>query len=578
MASLVQKTVKGYKYWYIVESQRINGKPRPVVLEYLGTANRLLKRLNQSSKGMELKSYCFGDVAALLSIAQRLDIVQKINKYIKSNRKGVSKKPIRNNLTAGATFLLAAIGRSCKMTSKRGWYDWAKTTSLEYLLSSRFSKINSQHFWDLMDALPAKNIEKVEAEILKEVKKVYKIQTDTLFYDTTNFYTFICTTNEKNTIAQRGKNKQKRNDLRQVGMALVVNKADQIPLFHYTYEGNLHDSKVFEKVIGKIVGRMESLGLDKSRHTMVLDRGNNSKANLKILKRLNLFYVGGLSPSHHKSLSSNALQVLGGRAIGKDEANFHTLKTPIWEEDVTLVFFISETLRQGQIRGLYKDLTKVEKQLSQLKDKLIAPKSRKRNRKQILEQIGSILKSKRIEGLFTWRVKWKSKGRYELSFERDKTQINALKQGYGLRILMTNRHQWSGKQIIQAYYGQANVEKAFKELKNPYHLSLRPQYHWTDQKIRVHHFICVLAYLLSTLLMREMRKKLSYTASINTLLNELKNIRLVSIIENKEDNQKMKIRYDIEQMTDQEKVLFEALNLKNILENKVKIKGVSIYN
>ena len=35
------------------------------------------------------------------------------------------------------------------------------------------------------------------------------------------------------------------------------------------------------------------------------------------------------------------------------------------------------------------------------------------------------------------------------------------------------------------------------------HLSLRPQRHWTDQKIRVHVFYCVLALMLCGLLRRE---------------------------------------------------------------------------
>ncbi|MCE5330196.1 hypothetical protein LLG07_07700, partial [bacterium] len=35
MASIQYKVSRGYKYWYIVESRRVNGKPRPIVLLYL---------------------------------------------------------------------------------------------------------------------------------------------------------------------------------------------------------------------------------------------------------------------------------------------------------------------------------------------------------------------------------------------------------------------------------------------------------------------------------------------------------------------------------------------------------------
>ena len=69
----------------------------------------------------------------------------------------------------------------------------------------------------------------------------------------------------------------------------------------------------------------------------------------------------------------------------------------------------------------------------------------------------------------------------------------------GLRVLMTDRHDWDTVDIIKAYYGQSMIEHAFGNLKNPYHLALKPQFHWTDQKIKVHFFICVLGYLLASI-------------------------------------------------------------------------------
>ena len=577
MASLVQKKVKDYKYWYIVESRRINGKPRPIVLEYLGTANKLLERLSQCPKDLKLKSYGYGDLAGLLSISQRLNIAQIINKYINSNRKGFSKKPIRNNLTAGGTYLLGAIGRCCMMTSKRGWYEWAKTTALEYLLRAKFNKLTSQHFWDLMDSLAVENIPKAEREIMNVVFEEFNLETDTLFYDTTNFYTFIATTNTRNTVAQRGKNKQKRNDLRQVGMALVVSKKDQIPLFHHTYQGNLCDSTLFRKLIENISKRIKNIGLDIDRHTIVLDRGNNSKANLKIMADLELFYVGALTAQDHKELALKALEVLDNKTIGEHSSNFYRVQTELWGAKRTIIIFISDKLKDGQIRGIHSMLVKKKKHLAELQNKLKAPKSRKRTRKQISEQINDILKTKQAKDLINWELKWKSKGKYELSFEINDEEIEKLEAKLGLRMLMTNRHTWSADEIIEAYYGQSNVEKAFKEMKNPYHLSIKPQYHWTDQKIKIHNFICVIGYLLSSLLYRELRNKINYEASLNTMLNELKNIRLASILTKNNKNGKIKAEYKIEEMSSDEEVLFKALELQNLVHKKVKIEGFSIY-
>lgn len=579
MASLVQKMVKGYKYWYIVESRRVNGKPRPVVVEYLGTADKLLERLSQCPENLSLKSYAYGDVAGLLSIAQRLNIPATINKYIDSRRKNFPKQPIRNNLTAGATYLLGAIGRSCTMTSKRGWYEWARTTALEYLLRADFSKVNSQHFWDLMDALPEENIPKIEREIMGAAFKEFDIKTDTLFYDATNFFTFISTTNTRNTLAQRGRNKQKRHDLRQVGMALVVSKEDQIPLFHHTYQGNLNDVTIFKSVIKDISQRIKNIGLDISRHTFVLDRGNNSKANLGIIESLKLFYVGALSPANHKGLVLEAMEALSGKTIEEEgQPYFYRAKAQVWGAERTVIAFTSDKLKQGQARGIHSMLAKKEKQLAKLQSKLKEPSAKKRNRKQLAAQIDNILKTKQAKELIEWELKWKSKGRYELSFQINSQETEKLETAFGLRILMTNRHSWSAAEIIEAYYGQSNVEKAFKELKNPYHLTVKPQYHWTDQKIKVHNFICVLGYLLTSLLYKEARNKANYKGSINSLLNELKNARLGTVLTNNNQDGKIKIEHKIEEMSGDEQVLFNALGLQKILNKGVKIEGVSIYN
>ena len=54
---------------------------------------------------------------------------------------------------------------------------------------------------------------------------------------------------------------------------------------------------------------------------------------------------------------------------------------------------------------------------------------------------------------------------------------------------MTDRHDLDPVDIIKVYYGQSKIEHAFRNLKNPYHLALKPQFHWADQKIRAHFLI-----------------------------------------------------------------------------------------
>ena len=578
MATIQSKTSRGHKYWYIVESKRINGKPRPIVLAYLGKAESLLRRLKGITSEIRLKSYSHGGVGALLNIASRLDVAAIINKYIDSKRKYRPKKPMSNNLTAGITLTLAAIGRVCMPTSKRGWLSWAKTTTLQYLLRCSLSKIDSQHFWDLMDALPVDKIPEVGADILANVFKIYNIESDSLFFDTTNFFTYIDSTNVRSTIARRGRNKQKRHDLRQTGLAMVVTKAYMIPLFHLSYDGNIADTVVFRKTVAKVKERLEKLGLALGKHTIVFDRGNNSKRNLATLEKLKLHYVGALTPYHHKKLIADATGNFKEVNIDGTVLKFYRDKQVIWGQKRTVVVFISSKLKAGRIRGIYQSLTKIEDNLKELKASLASPKAKKRDRGKLEEKIVSIVKGQYIKNVINWELEEISDGKFILEFYINYKLLKKIEDSLGFRIIMTNRHSWSTASIIGAYHGQSKIENAFKNLKNPYHLAITPQFHWTDHKIRVHMFICVLGYLLAATTWRRVRLSTQFNGTLDTLLDTLNNIRLATVLEESKTPGAVKAIYKLEEMSAMENTLMEALEIKDLHNNRPKFNGVGVYN
>ena len=578
MATIQAKTSRGHKYWYIVESRRVNGKPRPIVLAYLGKPDNLLKRLQGLTENIKVKSYSHGAIAALLEVAQKLDIPPIINKYIESPRKYMPEKPIRNSLTAGITFLLGAIGRVCMPTSKRGWWNWAKTTSCEYLLRCSLSKIDSQHFWDLMDALPVDAIPKIESELLKRVQQIYRVESNTLFFDTTNFFSYIDTTNIRCTIAQRGKNKQKRNDLRQIGLALVVTKEHLIPLFHLTYKGNRNDTIVFKTIASRLKARILELGLELNKHTLVFDRGNNSKKNMGILKKLGFYYVGALTPYHHKKLIEDAEDSFELLSVDENKMRVYRDKRIIWGEERTVIVYISEELKAGQLRGIYQSLAKKMKELQEIRIGLSNPEGQKRDRLQLEERIRNIIDVQYIKDLIEWSLKEGSKGKFQFDFNISIKNLNEIEDKLGFRILMTNRHDWGTEEIIKTYWGQADIENAFKNLKNPYHLTLKPQYHWTDQKIIVHYFICVLGFLLTTIIWRQVKIKIDYKCCIDTLLDTLNNIRLATLLEKSTTRGRVKAEYKLEEMSEEENMVMEALEIMKIHINRPKLNGVGVYN
>ena len=579
MATIQSKMSRGHKYWYIVESRRVNGKPRPIVLEYLGKAENLLRRLRQGmGEKLKVKSHSHGAVAALLDVARKLDAVAVINRHVQSQRGYWPEKPLRNNLTTGITLLLAGIGRVCMPTSKRGWWTWAQTSSLEYLLRVSLAKVDSQHFWDLMDCLPEDAIEKVELDLLQNLQQHYDLGEDTLFYDTTNFYTFVDTENTRCNIAQRGRNKQKRNDLRQVGLALVVTRRDFIPLFHHTYRGNMGDSTVFRQVLGRIKRRMKDLNMDLEKHTLVFDRGCNSKKNLALVARLKLHYVGALTPSQHLELIQDAEVNFTPVTVGDKKLLLYRDKRTIWEEERTVVVLISEKLRAGQLRGIYQALKKRKLALGKIQRSLANPRARKQTREQLVETIDNLLQGQFMKDLLSYDLTELGDGRFSMTYRTNKKKLDQLEDKLGFRILMTDRHEWSNEAIVAAFHGQSTVEQAFKNIKNPYHLAFTPEFHWTDQKIRVHYFSCILGYLLASLVWREARMKAGFTGTLDTLLDTLNDIRLTTLLEMTGKRGKPRAKRQIEDMTEDQRSLMDSLNLADIHNKTLKIKGVGVYN
>ena len=129
----------------------------------------------------------------------------------------------------------------------------------------------------------------------------------------------------------------------------------------------------------------------------------------------------------------------------------------------------------------------------------------------------------------------------------------------GLRLLITDRSEWSTAQIIEAYRGQSKVESAFRDLKDPRMLSTRPQFHRTDQKLHVHAFICVIAYLLVTLLHRRARQKTAFDGSPRRLLAELAEVRCCRLIDMTGRKGRPRARLQIEEMDAGRKKLAEVL-------------------
>ena len=224
MASIIKKIKKGRPYYYAVESKRVNGEPRIVWQKYLGTNDAIVSRAEDSrpQKPKHTVSFEAGGVAALLRITQRLELPQLINEFAPKREQGP---------TVGHYIILAALNRALKPLSKLAIGDWYEETILRRLWGFKKTAFSSQRFWDHMDRLSIENLEKIQEDLVLRIEHEFGLDARILLYDTTNFFTYLATTNERASLPQRGHSKQKRDDLRQIGLALPLcaNERETLP-------------------------------------------------------------------------------------------------------------------------------------------------------------------------------------------------------------------------------------------------------------------------------------------------------------------------------------------------------------
>ena len=188
-------------------------------------------------------------------------------------------------------------------------------------------------------------------------------------------------------------------------------------------------------------------------------------------------------------------------------------------------------MRAGQIRGLQQHLSQRLRALAEWKQQLAKPRSGPRTQNSADKQVEQLRAGQYIKEVLHVEFDMNRSGADRLHYWVDEEARTHLEtEVFGKRILLTNRDKWSTEEIVLAYRGQHHVEAVFRQCKDDRHLAVRPQFHWTDQKIQVHTFICLLALLLARVVERKARK-LQRTESLSGLLDLLGTVRLAMVLQ-----------------------------------------------
>lgn len=524
MASIQRKIIHGHPYYYLVESRRVNGRPRPVVVQYLGSADTLLQRLQQPQAApTRARLSQFGGVAALYDLAQQLHLVELIDHHAPKRRQGPS---------LGQYMLIAAINRCLSPASKRQMPAWLRGTPLPRWLRLSAQQFSAPRFWDNMELLGEKQIAAMSEALAQRLLETCHLDVNSLIFDCTNFDTFIDTENTSE-LPQRGHAKSKRNDLRIVGLALLVSVDFHVPLLWKVYPGNQHDSITFAQALQELTERYQALARHCESITLIFDKGNNSARNQEILDASRFHFVGSLVPTHYADLLTVPLREFKTLKDARlKSTRVLRLTRQVWGQERTLVMTFSPELQRKQIRGIEQHLSKKRRALEELQAKLQRSqkpdaKGKGYTRESLVKQVQQICSGQHISKILRVSVTQK-RHQLKLTYRTDASSFAQIKeQQLGKRILFTDQKSWSNEQIVLAYRSQSRVEDAFADMKDPHFLSWEPMFHWTDSKIRVHAFYCVLALILGSLLQRRAAQN-GLSLSLQALLKALNGIQQVT--------------------------------------------------
>jgi transposase len=498
MASIIGKTIKGQTYYYLREVARVGGKPKVVSQRYLGKAADIEAAVSGASAMPDRTRHLgFGDLASVWGMLERLGVVEIVDEVVGARRGDAG-------ASVGTYLALATANRVVDPCSKRKFADWWKTTAGDRFVPLGSAALDHRRFWEAMDGISEEQLQEIERRIVAHLVEVFAVDLSGLVLDMTNFATYIDSANERAPIAQRGHAKQKRTDLRLVGLGLVVSVDGGIPLVSHAYAGDRPDVTQFPHIVNELVARFSMLAEHVGELTLVFDAGQNSADNVGLFEDSPLHFVGSLPPSDHPDL----LAVPKSRYRAVDPARFsglsafETTKT-VFGAERRIVVTHSQCLHDKQSRGFDQTLTKARRQLTDLAARLARGKTRKPKEK-VEAEIAEILKPRWLTRVISTTLYGDTPSELRLTFRTKPKARQALEDElFGKRVLFTDKDRPSRADIVADYRSQSEVDADFRQMKDPHVVSFSPMFHWTDQKIRVHAFYCVLALTVARLMVRE---------------------------------------------------------------------------
>jgi transposase len=542
MAHLYKKIKKGHEYYYIRETQRVYGKPTTINQVYLGTADKVQAALGKG--GFSPKE--FGSVFVLNELDRVIDLAGIVNEILPPKKK--TKGP-----SLGELVFYAALNRAIAPTSKRRLASWYETTDIQRIRPLRLESLNSQNFWNHWDRLNPGDLEKISTVFFKKVLGLLPSKDAHLLVEAGNIYS----TSKSNGDAGLELDEPFAAEpaRQRLGLALVTEHGAGVPLAYQTFRGGLTESDFFERQLDGVLTKVANLGVNVKEVTLLVNPGFDPATVIdKVDRDPGLHFIASCSPEEVPELTEISLKEftplttrsssrLGNPDEEEHQILYYETKAPFWNRARKVVIIFDPRTFNRSYQDLGKRVQKVRKEMLALQQRYEqegypedAPRVIEATLNQLCQRLGL------SPQLFDLGMR-EENGSCRMDFQLNHRQMAGKVRRFGKNILVTDQEDWRAAEIYEVYAKRYLAElpngngKAQGPADNPFQAALMPLYHWTDSKIRVHMFVCIVALTYLALLNQHL-KTAGLKVSAKEVMDELRSIR--TAIYSSDDEGKLK--------------------------------------
>jgi len=494
MAHFHIKTKKGRPYLYIREIARVNGKPKVVSQVYLGSPEKVAKLAKGSDDGgRRLIVNEWGALWLADQIDQDVDIAGIVDEIVPTSKR-------ETGPSVGEYFRYAVLNRMVEAVSKNQLPQWYSRTAIQEIRPVDVEQLTSQHYWDKWHRVTEEQLGEIARRFFDRVWGAEKAEADCLLFDTTNYFTFMASKTPSN-LARRGKNKEGRDNLRQVGLGLLIGRGTRLPRHYVVYPGNVHDSRIFQGILDQAQSFLCGTA-EKERLTVVVDKGMNSADNFAIIDATrDIRFVTTYSLHFAETLAAIPLdqyepvtEALSQKQRDDDDhLKVYRTQMELWDKKRTVVMTFNPRTQRKQQHEFERKLDALREDLLVMRAKVRENAPQWRDAEAIRERYVA-----RCEGLHLptdlYELTFSTEdGQMAMTFAKSAYRTQQREQMFGKNLIVTDNHDWTTTEIVSASLDRFEIEQCFRQTKDDDLVGVQPIRHWTDSKIQCHLFTCVAA-------------------------------------------------------------------------------------